>query len=308
MVLTGEPGAQNWCLLGDWGGLLWAGVGRVLLAPRRSRGLHCSGMLLPMARAKRDEAPQPLPPRALAPGGGHWGSPRWQQGREDRIWAGGCSLLLPTLVMLLPAREGTLCRAPGGCTHQANSPNSPSRGRTQPVQLPCMYRYLHMYTHVLRAGSCPALRTHQHAQGWGQGAIPLCQPLTNTHIWHKTHTPPTALSLCRSARAGAGWDTGGSGEPLGLLHLRRAGEGQAASLSQAGLQPLPAPSRRCAGPGCARCQPAVLAGEGGREALSLQPQHPSPVPPLWPLLWLIHGWRILSGAGSGGEGWGDKGL
>lgn len=35
--------------------------------------------------------PPSLSPQALAPGGGQWGSPRWQQGREDRIWAGGCS-------------------------------------------------------------------------------------------------------------------------------------------------------------------------------------------------------------------------
>lgn len=113
--------------------------------------------------------------------------------------------------MLLPAREGTLCRARGGCTHQPNSPNSPSGCRTQPVQLPCMYSYLHMYTYVLRTGSCPALRTHHNAQGWGQGAITLCQPLTNTHTWHETHTPPTAFSLCHSVRFGAGWDSGGSG-------------------------------------------------------------------------------------------------
>lgn len=261
------------------------------------------------------QAPQPMPPQALAPCGGHWGSPRWQRGREDRMWAGGCSLLLPTLVMLLPAREGTLCRARGGCTHQANSPNSPSRGRTRPVQLPCMYRYLHMYTDVLRAGSCPALRTHQHAQGWGQGAITLCQPLTNTHIWHKTHThtphSPFLVSL------GEGWGWVGRrrfrDEPLGLLHLTQAGEGQSAPLSQAGLQPLPAAPHSSAFlravPG-----PAVLAVSQlcwpGREGRVCPCSHstPSPVPPLWPLLWLIHGGRILSGAGSGGEGWGDKGL
>lgn len=106
--------------------------------------------------------------------------------------------LLPTLVMLLPAREGTLCRACGGCTRQPTSPNSPSGCKTQPVQLPSMYSYLHMYTYVLRAGSCPALGTHQHAQGWGQGAIMLCQPLTkHPHTARDTHTlrSPLLVSL-----------------------------------------------------------------------------------------------------------------
>lgn len=192
-VLTGELGHRTGAYWGTGG----AGVGRVLLAPRRSHGLHCSGVLVPVARAKRNESlcPGPSAPAPPSPGTlwGALGEPTVaaRQGRQD-MGRG----LLPTLVMLLPAREGILCRARGGCTHQANSPNSPSRGRTQPVQLPCMYRYLHMYTDVLRAGSCPALRTHQHAQGWGQGAITLCQPLTNTHIWHKTHPHPPQPFPC----------------------------------------------------------------------------------------------------------------
>lgn len=247
MVLTGELGGTELVLTGGLEeGLLWGGVGRVLLAPRKSHGLHCSGMLVPTGQSKEERVPllgcpQPLPPQALAPYGGQWGSPWWQQGREDRIWAGGCSLLLPTLVMLLPAREGTLCRACGGCTRRPNSPNSPSGCRTQPVQLPCMYRYLHMYTYVLRAGSCPALRTHHHAQGWGQGAITLCQPPTNARTWHETHTHPLQPFPCHSVRCGTGWDSGGSEmSHWGSSISDRLGEGQIAPLSQARLQPFPA--------------------------------------------------------------------
>lgn len=196
-------------------------------------------------------------------------------------------------------------QGPGGCTRQPNSPNSPSGCKTQPVQLPCMYRYLHMYTYVLRAGSCPALGTHHHAQGWGQGAFTLCQPLTNTRTWHDT--PPAALSLCHSVSFGAGGDSGGSG-------MGHWGSSISDRLGKGGLQPSPrlgsspslqpAPSqRRPAGcdrawPCSAPLSPTQGAGEGG-EGLSPQPQLPLPsagaATPLWPLLWLIHGERILPG-------------
>lgn len=193
--------------------------------------------------------PPSLSPQALAPCEGQWGSPRWQQDREDRIWAGGCSLLLPTLVMLLPAREGTLCRARGGCTRQPNSPNSPSGCKTQPVQLPCMYKYLHMYTYVLRADSCPALRTHHDTQGWGHGAFMLCQPLTNTHTWHETHTPcsPFLVSLDEVWGWVGQWIFRDG--PLGFLYLRQAAEERNAPLTQAWLQPLPA-ARPIPAPSC----------------------------------------------------------
>lgn len=287
--------------------------------------MGCSGMLLPTSQSKEEPdsllwCPQLLPPQALEPCRGQWGSPRWQQGREDRIWAGGCSLLLPTLMMLLPAREGTLCMARGGCTHQPNSPNSPSGCRTQPVQLPCMYSYLHMYTYVLRTGSCPALRTHHDAQGWGQGAITLCQPLTNTHTWHEIHTPPTALSLCHSVRFGAGWGSGGSGMGhWGSSISDRLGKGRLLPSPRLGSSPSlqpPQPQHLPAGYDGGLCWAPLSPrqrGQGGRGGSVTAATAPPPqgrgsdssvaTPMAYTRLE-----DSVRGPGAGGEGWGTKGL
>lgn len=309
MVLIGELGAQNWCLLGDWReGVSGAGWEGFCLGQGDPVGCTAQGCWSPLARAKRNEslcpgAPSPCLPPALAPCGGQWGSPRWQQGREDRRWAGGCSLLLPTLVMLLPAREGTLCRARGGCTRQPNSPNSPSGCRTQPVQLPCMYRYLHMYRCSGLGAALPSGHTRDGDKGPSSCASHSPTP---AHGTRHTHPPQPFPCITRSGLGLGGtvevqgWATGVPPSQTGWGRANRAphpGSGPALSCSP----PAPAPSCEAGwGPGCARhrCHPASVAREGG-EGLSLQPQHALPraatATPLWPLLWLIHGWRILSG-------------
>lgn len=184
----------------------------------------------PLAKAKRKgslcaSAPSPHP-QARAPRGRQRGSPQWRQGREDRIQAGGCSLLLPAPVMPLPAKEGTLCGACGGCAPRPNSPDSPSRCRTQPHRpaAPCMYSYSHKYR-VLRGQEPPCPSGHPATlEGWGQGAIALCQLLTSTPGWDETpwSTPPPALSLCHSMRFGAGY---GQGWAIGVPPSQTVWEG-----------------------------------------------------------------------------------
>lgn len=188
MVVNGKLGWRGlW--VGGWEGSCLRQGG-----PMSAAALHRDSWS-PLARTKGDRslcssAISPRP-QVLAPWGQQWGSPLWQQGREDRLRAGGCSLPLPAPVTLLPARERTLCGACRGCAPQASSPNSPSRCRTQPhgPAAPCMYSYLHMYRVFSRwEPPCPS-GCQVTLKRWGQKAIMLCQPLTNTPLGLKHHSP-----------------------------------------------------------------------------------------------------------------------
>lgn len=323
MVLIGELGAQNWCLLGDWReGVSGAGWEGFCLGQGDPVGCTAQGCWSPQARAKRNEslcpgAPSPCLPPALAPCGGQWGSPRWQQGREDRIWAGGCSLLLPTLVMLLPAREGTLCRARGGCTRQPNSPNSPSGCRTQPVQLPCMYRYLHMYRCSGLGAALPSGHTRDGDKGPSSCASHSPTP---AHGTRHTHPPQPFPCITRSGLGLGGtvevqgWATGVPPSQTGWGRANRAphpGSGPALSCSP------PSPSTFLRGRTGAWLCPAPLSpsqrGQGGRggsvtAATARPPQGRDGDSSVATPMAYTRLEDSVRGPGAGGEGWGARGV
>lgn len=163
---------------------------------------HCTGMAGPHWPEQKGDGslcsrvpPSPRP-QALAPGGGGGrgvavGQPTVvaRQGRQD------------TGRGLLPAAPGPGDAAAGQGGDPArgvrgaacpppprpNSPNSPSGCRTQPHRpaAPCMYSYLHYVQGAQWVGAPPVPQT---LEGWGQGAIGLWQPLTNTP--GQDETPP----------------------------------------------------------------------------------------------------------------------
>lgn len=160
------------------------------------------------------------------------------------------------------------------------------------------------------------------AQGWGQGAITLCQPLTNTCTWHKTHTPSAALSLCHSVRSGAEWVSGGSEMGhWGSLVSDRLGKGRWLPSPRLGSSPSlqPAPSQHlpagCDG-GLAVLGTAVTQPAGpGREGRVFHCSHSTPSPGPGQRLLCGHSYGLYTargfchGAGSGRRGLGEaKGL
>lgn len=111
---------QKWWLMGNMGGgPIGEGAKGLACAKEVPWGLlqrPCAtwgGWAVPAHQSQGRWVPPPARGRGVPPtlapwGGGAAGPPARRPGREDRIGAGGCSLLLPALVVPPPAGGGTL--------------------------------------------------------------------------------------------------------------------------------------------------------------------------------------------------------